>query len=436
MPQESLWFHNLAAYSLQVAVIVVVGSLLLSLFRLDLPKIRLGCWQALLGGSILLPLIQPWRSEWASEGPGAISRITMAGPFSPSAAWSISSAALGLLLGGILLRLIWTALGLTRVRAYRKQACPLLRESRSIREARALTGARARVYLCASLQSPATVGARAPAILLPRRFLELPAPQQKAIACHEFLHAARRDWVWAVAEELVLTVLWFHPAVWWIVKNIRLSREQAVDAEVIRLTSSRRAYLDALVTMAQRRVESVPAALFLTESQLAQRMALILKEVKMSRLKLVTSLFSAATILLVAGTAAVWSFPLSAPASAPALVSPGPDNVFRFEGKDYQTGGKIYKVGKNVSPPVPIHDSQPLYTRQARKAKLHGTAVFSVVVDAKGDVDGVKEISKPLGLGLDQSAIKALRTWKFKPALRDGAPVPVRVDIEVTFRLN
>jgi TonB family protein len=163
----------------------------------------------------------------------------------------------------------------------------------------------------------------------------------------------------------------------------------------------------------------------LTESQLAQRVALILKEVKVSRLRLVISVFSAAAIVLIAGAAAVWSFPLSAPASAPVLASSGPE----------LSSPRLYKVGKNVSAPIPVQVPQPLYTRQARKAKVHGTAVFSVVLDAKGNVDGVKEISKPLGLGLDQSAIKTLRTWKFKPALHDGAPVPVRVMIEVTFRL-
>jgi TonB family protein len=42
---------------------------------------------------------------------------------------------------------------------------------------------------------------------------------------------------------------------------------------------------------------------------------------------------------------------------------------------------------------------------------------------------------KPLGLGLDEKAIEAVHTWKFKPASRNGSPVAVRMSVEVSFRL-
>jgi TonB family protein len=60
--------------------------------------------------------------------------------------------------------------------------------------------------------------------------------------------------------------------------------------------------------------------------------------------------------------------------------------------------------------------------------------VLSIVVDASGKVTDV-HVTRPLGLGLDEKAAEAMRTWKFKPALRNGVPVPVRVVAEVTFRL-
>lgn len=368
----------------------------------------------------------------------------MSGQVSGSSASSVSGAVLGVLLGGVLLRFIWTALGLRRLRTYRTQACPPLQESASIREARSLTGSRVAVYISAKLRSPATFGALSPAILLPQRFFELPASQQKAIACHEFLHVTWHDWAWTVAEELALTVLWFHPAVWWTVRNIRLSREQTVDAEVIRITASRHAYLDALLAIAERSFESLAAPLFFIESRLAQRVALILKETKMSSSRVVASLFAATVILCLAGAVSVWSFPLSTPASTPPPALSGEpqsssmpsDSVYGYQGGSDEIGGRIYKVGKNVSAPMPIHDPEPAYTRSARKAKLLGTAVFAVVVDTKGNVHDVKETSKPLGLGLDESAMKTLQTWKFTPAMRNHMPVAVRVTVEVTFRLT
>jgi len=60
--------------------------------------------------------------------------------------------------------------------------------------------------------------------------------------------------------------------------------------------------------------------------------------------------------------------------------------------------------------------------------------VLWIVVDAQGNVTDARVV-KPLGLGLDEKAVEAVHTWKFKPAIRNGAPVPVRASVEVTFRL-
>jgi outer membrane biosynthesis protein TonB len=43
-------------------------------------------------------------------------------------------------------------------------------------------------------------------------------------------------------------------------------------------------------------------------------------------------------------------------------------------------------------------------------------------------------VVQPLGLGLDESALCTVRGWKFKPATRDGKPVPVRLLMEVSFK--
>jgi TonB family protein len=438
---DALWLWNLAAYSLQLAIIVIAGSSLVALLRIQVPKIRLAYWQALLAACISLPFIQPWRLPRPSGRDfGAISQVIHAAQPSPSSAWPVAGLAVGLLLGGILLRLLWNVLGIQRLRMYRKRACMFCLETPAVREAQALTGIRTKVYLSWEVAAPATFGLRFPAVLLPRSFLQLPAAHQKAIACHEFLHVARHDWAWMAAEELILTLLWFHPAIWWLVRNIRLSREQAVDVEVIRLTS-RRTYVDALLSIAQRRIKVLPAAPFLTESQLVQRVAMIAKEVKMSRFRIAVSLLIAAAALCVVTTGAVRCFPLTAsplpsPATQPAPGRfPTAGSGLHSPGDGALPGGRICKVGKGISAPIPIRDHQPDYTPQARKAHLHGTAIFSVVVDAKGNVDAVRETGRPLGLGLDESAMKAIRNWQFKPGLRKGKPVPVRVVVEVTFRM-
>jgi TonB family protein len=102
------------------------------------------------------------------------------------------------------------------------------------------------------------------------------------------------------------------------------------------------------------------------------------------------------------------------------------------EGGGY--GGGIYSVGGGVSPPIPIYKPEPAYSEEARKAKYQGTVVMWIIVDAAGAVTDCKVV-KPLGLGLDEKAVETVKTWKFKPAQRNGTPVPVRVMVEVSFRL-
>jgi TonB family protein len=92
------------------------------------------------------------------------------------------------------------------------------------------------------------------------------------------------------------------------------------------------------------------------------------------------------------------------------------------------------QVGGGVTEPVPIEKPDPSYSEKARKARYQGTVVLWIVVDAQGDVEQ-QTVVKPLGLGLDERALRTVRTWKFKPAARNGTPVPVRVMVEVSFRL-
>ena len=97
-------------------------------------------------------------------------------------------------------------------------------------------------------------------------------------------------------------------------------------------------------------------------------------------------------------------------------------------------GGGVYSVGGGVSAPIPIYKPEPAYSEEARKAKYQGTVVLFIVVDASGAVTECRVI-KPLGLGLDEKAVETVKTWKFKPALKNGTPVPVQVTVEVSFRL-
>jgi protein TonB len=103
-------------------------------------------------------------------------------------------------------------------------------------------------------------------------------------------------------------------------------------------------------------------------------------------------------------------------------------------GQGAGTGGGVFSVGGNISAPIPIYKPEPPYSEQARKAKYQGTVVLWIIVDAQGNVTDA-QVVKPLGMGLDENAVSTVKTWKFKPAMRNGVPVPVKVMVEVSFRL-
>ena len=97
-------------------------------------------------------------------------------------------------------------------------------------------------------------------------------------------------------------------------------------------------------------------------------------------------------------------------------------------------GGGAYRVGGGVSAPRAIYDPDPEYSEEARKAKHQGTVLLWIVVGPDGRPRDIR-VQRALGMGLDEKAVAAVRTWRFAPAMKDGHPVAVEVNIEVNFRL-
>lgn len=92
------------------------------------------------------------------------------------------------------------------------------------------------------------------------------------------------------------------------------------------------------------------------------------------------------------------------------------------------------KEDKSVKYPKAEYTPEPDMTDLARKKKISGTLLFTIVVDKSGAVADVR-VDRPLGYGLDQNAVESLKKWRFKPALRDGEPVAVQLPVEVSFYL-
>ncbi|HXN64322.1 MAG TPA: energy transducer TonB [Candidatus Acidoferrales bacterium] len=106
-------------------------------------------------------------------------------------------------------------------------------------------------------------------------------------------------------------------------------------------------------------------------------------------------------------------------------------------GSNGGTGGNVFTPGPRtgVGFPVCIACPRPDYSEEARKAKVQGSVLLSVIVLPDGKVGGI-ELLKILGMGLDQQAIDSVRMWKFRPGTdARGKAVATRIPIEVLFQL-
>jgi TonB family protein len=92
-----------------------------------------------------------------------------------------------------------------------------------------------------------------------------------------------------------------------------------------------------------------------------------------------------------------------------------------------------FHLGPGVIAPFVASRSKPEYTDEARLAKLEGSVQLSLVVAADGSMRDI-QITRPLGLGLDDKAIDCLRSWQFRPGAKDGLPADIFVNEEVFFR--
>lgn len=98
------------------------------------------------------------------------------------------------------------------------------------------------------------------------------------------------------------------------------------------------------------------------------------------------------------------------------------------------TGGGPRQIGNGVSEPKIIHQVDAEFSEEARKAKMSGVVTVGFVVDEKGNVIRA-HVVRGLGMGLDEKAIEAVQQYKFKPAMENGKPVAVFMNVEINFQI-
>ncbi|HEY4087249.1 MAG TPA: M56 family metallopeptidase [Bryobacteraceae bacterium] len=409
MKAELIW-SDLLAYSLQVGLLVGIGAAIPALFRIRAPRARLLFWQILLAACIALPWVRGWKQEVVASAVHQVLFLANAGtaggaplaprtiPFTAIALWAIGA--------GIAIRLGNLAVGLARLRAYRRRGQLLESEFR-------IPGIPRHVEIMISndVPGPVTFGWREPAILLPARFPSLSAAMREAILCHELVHVDRRDWLSTLAEELFRAVLWFHPAVWWVIGEIHLAREQAVDESVLETTQAREPYMDALLTMAgvatAPHADLAPAPMFLRKRHLKKRLVAIVKEVRMKRVsgtRLACVTAAAMMTVLAAGWMVTGIFPLAA---APRYANDG-------------AGVTVNTASSHL-----LHRAPVRYPEEARAKGIEGTIVAQLRLNADGEVADAAILSGPQELR--KAVLESVLAWHFEKA---GTESPQTISVQ------
>jgi TonB family protein len=310
--------RDLAAFSVQVAIVVVVVAALLRVLRIPARPRYL-----VLRLTLLACLLVPWTLRSVvvvTEAPAGAAALQLEVPSAreasaspaptpalptetgqPRALPDLPWATLGLvtLIAGVTARALWLAIGFLRLGQLTRRAVPV--ESAEYATVQEQLGTAAAISEVDRLAQPVTFGFRRPVVLLPDSLAVAPASLRRAVVTHELFHVRRGDWVSLLGEEAVRTVLWFHPAIHWLTSSIQLAREEMVDELTVRATGDRRAYMQALLAFADTGgLRTAPA--FAHRRQLFHRILSVSKEKVMSAPRIVMSV--AALVLGV--SAASW----------------------------------------------------------------------------------------------------------------------------------
>jgi periplasmic protein TonB len=106
----------------------------------------------------------------------------------------------------------------------------------------------------------------------------------------------------------------------------------------------------------------------------------------------------------------------------------------RGPGSDGGCCGDTYSPGNGVSIPRAIYSPEPEFSEEARRSKYQGEVTLLATIGADGRTRDLVVV-RSLGMGLDEKAIEAVRTWRFEPGMKDGRPVAVQMNIIVNFHL-
>ena len=382
---------NVAAHWIQAGIVAASALIALRLLHVTGPHARLWALHLTLGAIVILPVLQPWRSDLVTPGEtftgatveagAAISR-TAAAPIGAAPSVAVPLVVLAIVIAGVVLRVFWLLYGIANLARFGGHAA-FVAPPDLAGELEAQLGVSPQYVQQIGDRGPWTFGLLRPKVALPAGFSALSPQFQRAVLCHELLHVRRRDIAVAFIEELAASALWFHPWIWLLRARIRVVREQAVDVQAVAMLGNRDDYVRCLVEMSGHNLAphfSQAGAGMLRTRELRARVDAIFQEVSMSRERFAVAAVTFVGVTVATAMVAAAAMPLRAPQYAvpafrPALAAP-PQTV-------------------PDAPRQQINTVYPEYPQDALERGIKGTVIVDITVNAAGDVSTAAVASGP-----------------------------------------
>ena len=263
-----------------------------------------------------------------------------------------------------------------------------------------------RLRIVEGLASPITAGWWRPVVLVPASLISgMPAHLLEALLAHEMAHIKRHDYLVNLGQNVVETLLFYHPAVWWISGRIRVEREQIADDFAARQLGEPRRLALALSELEKLQFSTHHLAQAANGGDLMSRIKRLIRPD--------TQALNWKAAIPVLGLAAMCTavFAHAAPTAEPVE----PDTMALADFKSCQ---------------------RPVYPAESITQKQTGTVSLDFLVDINGKIKESK-ITKSSGhRALDDSARMALEQCSFKPATAKGKPVEAWTKVQYVWSLQ
>ncbi|MNS72213.1 Regulatory protein BlaR1 [compost metagenome] len=263
-----------------------------------------------------------------------------------------------------------------------------------------------RLRVLDNIASPLTAGIWRPMVLVPAALLTgMPPHLLDALLAHELAHIRRHDYLINLLQNAIEALLFFHPAVWWISRGVRLEREHIADDFAARQLGEPRRLALALSELERLQFSTHHLAQAANGGDLMSRIKRLLRPAPH------TLNWKAAVPLLALAGACLGIYGQAVAADSAPVLERRPIVDFGVCGK-------------------------PAWPAASRQAKEEGTVNMSFDVDAAGKVTNSSVVKSSGHPALDEAARSGIAKCTFKPALAGGKPVGASVKVQYVWSLK